>query len=115
MDERSAVYLNDWADGQEAEMLSDFSITKDDIAGVSVIVASYTQEDYSGSAYVLFERDGKLFEVHGGHCSCYGLEDQWEPEDADRDSILHRIENGTWYADEPGVKDYVLAALRVSA
>ena len=24
---------------------------------------------------------GKLFESHGGHCSCFGFEGQWEPEE----------------------------------
>jgi len=23
---------------------------------------------------------GKFFEVHGGHCSCHGLEGQWDEE-----------------------------------
>lgn len=46
-----------------------------------VLLAYYTYEDYSGSAFVLYQKDGKLFEVHGSHCSCYGLEGQWEPEE----------------------------------
>jgi len=47
-----------------------------------ILFADYTHEDYSGDAYVLgFDKEeGKWFEVHGGHCSCYGLEGQWEPE-----------------------------------
>jgi hypothetical protein len=24
---------------------------------------------------------GKLYENHGSHCSCYGFEDQWAPEE----------------------------------
>ena len=44
-----------------------------------IIVAVYSYEDYDGSAYVLARKDGKLFEVEGGHCSCYGLEGQWKP------------------------------------
>lgn len=46
----------------------------------SVLIASvYEVESYEGSAFVLFEKGGKLYEVNGSHCSCYGLEDQWEP------------------------------------
>ncbi len=45
-----------------------------------VLFASYGQEQaYSGEAKVLFVRDGVLYEVVGSHCSCMGLEDQWEP------------------------------------
>lgn len=123
MSERRAVYLNDWAGSGEEGMLSDFGITAEALAGASVIVASYTYEDYSGGAYVLFERDGKLFEVHGSHCSCYGLSEssysgdtstQWDPEEADRDAIIHRLVNGTW-GEEDKIKDAVLAALQVTA
>jgi hypothetical protein len=46
-----------------------------------MLFASYETPRYEGSALVLFERGGKLFEVNGSHCSCYGLEGQWEPEE----------------------------------
>jgi hypothetical protein len=46
-----------------------------------VLFAQYEYLDYDGSAVVLFAHDGKLWFVEGGHCSCYGLEDQWEPEE----------------------------------
>jgi len=55
-----------------------------------VLFASYGCEYYSGDALVLFEHDGTLYEVNGGHCSCYGLsegnysgsnESQWRPEE----------------------------------
>ena len=31
---------------------------------------------------------GALFEVHGSHCSCYGFEEQFEPEECTRESLL---------------------------
>ena len=114
----ASPYLHDWAESGEAGMLEDFGIGKDALDGAEVLVASYTYEDYSGSAYVLFRRDGKLFEVHGGHCSCHGLSEesysggptQWQPEEADADSIRHRIVNGTW-GEEDRIQEAVLAAL----
>lgn len=47
-----------------------------------LLYADYTYEDYSGDAYVLgYNKDNKqFFEVHGSHCSCYGLEGQWDEE-----------------------------------
>lgn len=47
-----------------------------------LLYADYTYEDYSGDAYVLgYNKDKKqFFEVHGSHCSCYGLEGQWDEE-----------------------------------
>ena len=112
------MYLHDWEEGEwrgeptggRAGMISDFHISEDDLDGVEILVAAYEYEDYSGDAYVLFKRDGKLFEVHGGHCSCYGLEEQWDPEETTKDVILHRLENGTW-GIESKVADHVRAAL----
>lgn len=47
-----------------------------------IVYATYEQEAYEGSATVVFtDTDGKLWEVHGSHCSCYGLEGQWKPEE----------------------------------
>lgn len=48
--------------------------------GAQILVACYTYEDYEGLSYVLLEKDGQLYEVHGSHCSCYGLEGQWDLE-----------------------------------
>jgi hypothetical protein len=61
----------------------------------NILFASYECEAYEGSAYVLYEENGKLFEVHGSHCSCMGLEGQWEPEETTLDSLKHRLQKGT--------------------
>lgn len=45
-----------------------------------IIFAAYEGGSYEGDALVLFERGGQLYEAHGYHCSCYGLEGQWAPE-----------------------------------
>jgi hypothetical protein len=59
----------------------------------NILLAVYTNEDYAGNAYVLFEKDGKVFEVEGSHCSCNGLEYQWKPGIATWASLALRIEN----------------------
>lgn len=63
-------------------------------AEAKIILAAYGGAAYEGEAFVLFELGGKLFEVNGSHCSCYGLEDQWSPEEVDRDTLRHRLEAG---------------------
>lgn len=65
-----------------------------------VLLASYGYQNYSGDAYVLYQQDDKLFEVSGGHCSCYGLENQWEPEETTYESLLHRYTHGTLGKDQ---------------
>src|SRR5574343_324534 len=46
---------------------------------IKILFASYTYQNYEGNAFVLFEQDGELYEVNGSHCSCFGLETQWNP------------------------------------
>jgi hypothetical protein len=104
------AYLNDWANGQADQMMFDFRIDEAALDGAEVIVAAYLEEEGMGDAYVLFRRDGKLWEVHGCHCSCFGLEGQWEPEEADRDVIMHRLKGGYWGRDG-GVDAAIVAAL----
>lgn len=113
------IYLNDWAEGGRDEMLRDFGINEEVLNGADIIVASYTYADYSGDAYVLFKRDDKLWEVHGGHCSCYGLSEsdyygnsttQWQPEETTREAIIHRLNAGVW-GEEAKVADAVRGAL----
>ena len=45
-----------------------------------VLLAWYGGGCYDGSALVIYRHEGTLYEVNGGHCSCYGLEGQWRPE-----------------------------------
>ncbi len=54
-----------------------------------IIFAGYTYEDYSGDALVVFQRDGKLYEVNDGHCSCNGLEN-WAPEETSIEALRIR-------------------------
>jgi hypothetical protein len=68
---------------------------------INILFASYGYESYSGDAFVLVEIDGKLNEVNGGHCSCYRLEGQWEPEETTLEALQHRLINGRL-----GRKDY---------
>ena len=52
----------------------------DDLRGATIFMGEYTYESYEGSAMVVYEKDGVLYECNGGHCSCNGLEGQWSPE-----------------------------------
>jgi hypothetical protein len=63
--------------------------------GIEVLLAYYCYENYSGEAFVLFRQDGKLYEVNGSHCSCYGLEGQWSPEETTIEALEHRMTEGS--------------------
>jgi len=83
------VYFGSW-DGEGYERMksdfSDYSYSTHSHVEIpdfpppeAILLASYGGASYEGDALVLFERDGKLYEVSGSHCSCNGLEDQWTP------------------------------------
>lgn len=55
-----------------------------------IIFAGYAYEDYSGDALVIFRKGRKYYTVHGSHCSCHGLEGQWEPEEYASKAILRK-------------------------
>lgn len=78
-----------------------------------VLAARYEQESYDGDAWVVFRRGSKYYEVNGGHCSCYGLEDQWQPEEYESaELLLAALEKGNWYGAKKLSVEAVKAALR---
>jgi hypothetical protein len=118
-----SVYQGEWSNQQD--VIDDFRLEDSNWYATSanpeavaffkasqVLLAVYDHEGYEGYAYVLFYKDGKLYEVHGSHCSCMGLEDQWDPEETDLDTLLHLLENGKG----PGwnQKDKIYAALALT-
>ena len=49
----------------------------------------------SSSFFLLKDKEtGVLYESHGSHCSCYGFEGQFEPEETSIEALKFRIENG---------------------
>lgn len=111
----TSPYANEscWQE-RKAEMASALADPK--FAGVEILLATYQYENYSGEAFVLFRRSGKLYEVNGGHCSCHGLEGQWEPEETTVESLSHRMTHGNlgggeWGMQFKGELEQVLAAI----
>lgn len=110
-----AIFLNDWATSEEVFMDFEDTRWRDDIQhavqnkeDVEILLASYTYENYSGYAFVLYrdKTDGKLYEVNGSHCSCYGLEGQWSPEDTTVEVLRHRLERGNLGRDYDGRNEF---------
>jgi len=87
------------------DVVKEFSITHNDLNGCDVVFAYYSYEDYSGEALVVLRdpQDGTFYEVNGGHCSCYGLEGQWEMEETTLEVMMKR---STPFFDEV-VKCYI--------
>lgn len=93
--------------GSAKDVIAQFDANDDALDGAIVYVAWYEDESYSGTAFVLFEKDGKLWEVNGGHCSCCGLEGQWSPEETTWEAIAHIYRNGTKFGTSPELQELI--------
>jgi len=74
------------------DIASNFSIDEKEFEHLNVLFAYYSYENYSGEAFVLFQNPatGELFEVNGSHCSCYGLENQFNLEETTVEALQKR-------------------------
>lgn len=72
----------------KADVEKEFDVNLSDY---EIVYAIYETESYEGTSFVLATKDGILYEIHGSHCSCYGLEGQWEPEETNIAAIEERI------------------------
>lgn len=87
------LFLEDLAGKTEQEILNHIiethEINPESISGIRLIAAYESVGAYGcdSSNWFLFERDGKLFENHGSHCSCFGFEGQWGPEETTLDYL----------------------------
>lgn len=78
------------------DMMQSFKVdpTELKLTDKNILLASYDTEGYEGHAFVLFKRGKKLYEVHGSHCSCDGLEHQWDEEETSWEAIDMRVKIG---------------------
>ena len=83
------MFEDDWLKNK-AKM----AVALEQYAGVNVLLASYVAGNYDGDAFVLFEKDGKLYEINASHCSCHGLKGQWEPEETSVPALRKRLTDG---------------------
>ena len=79
-----------------------------DREGVDILYACYETPPYEGYAWVVFEKGGKLYEVNGSHCSCMGLEGQWEPEEVTVGALQLRAEQGRLTDQFPKVEEFIV-------
>lgn len=67
-------------DIEDVERYYEVELDKDNIV---ILSATYDCAYYEGESHVYFYdmKTSLFYEVHAYHCSCYGLEGQWEPEE----------------------------------
>jgi hypothetical protein len=80
------VFFENWSSAEDV-FEAFYNVAEEDRQGVNFIYAHY---DCEGHAFVIYLKNGKLYEVNGSHCSCNGLEGMWEPEETSLDALMFR-------------------------
>lgn len=62
---------------------------------IDIILASYSPYNYDMTAFVLFRKNGDLYEVSLSHCLCGGLDGHWHPQKTTIEALRHCLDNGT--------------------
>jgi hypothetical protein len=88
------MFLNDWKQPALRGLQQAFGLTPTQLRGVDILLAAYGGDEFGGEAFVLFRRDGVLYEVNALQGSDGGLSDQWEPEETSVRALTHRLEKG---------------------
>lgn len=87
-----AKYIQEFKNKQD--VIDQYHASKHALDGAKMYLAWYGYGSYCGSSLVVYEKGGRLYEVNGSHCSCYGLEGQWEPEETSWNALSMRDLSG---------------------
>ena len=89
------MYLEQFSNA--SDVFTEFCIPATE--NIQICYAEYDYRNYEGYAMVIFfdKEQNKYFEVYGSHCSCFGLENQWNPEEVNFSALNLRIEQGHFY------------------
>ena len=105
-------WFESWQDVERYFELEAGSVVPD-----RVYLAAYDESDagYDGYADVVYRIGDRYFRVQASHCSCYGLEDQWAPEEYSREPILEAVQRlGQFYFSENAEEARALVLQRLS-
>lgn len=104
INQQEPIFLHDWSETKLEGLIKDFEglygneipqEIQDKYSDLNILFASYTYESYSGDAFVLLAKGNDLFQVNGSHCSCYGLENQFDLEPTSLEAIKTAILQGS--------------------
>jgi len=94
------------------DVADSYAIPVEDLQGLNILIAWYGYGDYCGASFVLYEKDGKLYEVNASHCSCNGLEGSWSPEETSWEALAWIFKEGSKFGYGEGGADDATKALR---
>lgn len=90
---KNKYYLFDWENSTKDEILDEFEF-EGDRSEIEILFASYNYECWEGEAFLIVKKENKLYEVNAWHCSCYGLENQFDLEETSIEQLEFYLEKG---------------------
>lgn len=91
---RRNLYLGDYENYSENDVIENISnnydVEKQIVDEYQIIIAILNNYGYEEDSYFLMiqKKTGKLHENFAGHCSCYGFEGQFEPEETSVEYLI---------------------------
>lgn len=89
-----STWLNDWQAYSSFQLESVFGLSKGSLDQIEILLASYTESDDAGYAFVLYRDQQRLYEVNASHDSQLDFYGQWLPEETSVDALLFRLNKG---------------------
>jgi len=104
------LFLNDYAgstyEAVVEDIVANYQVSQSFVDNYQILIAEVYRDGYEESSYFLLieKSTGGLFEVRGGHCSCYGFEGQFEPAST---SIEYLISEKAYFGSNEQVKTFI--------
>ena len=91
-------------------IVCNYEVEQSTVDQYKIVVAVLNSGSYEEDAYflLLHRATGKLYEIHAGHCSCYGFEGQFSPEETTVEFIFSPHYT---YRDDQAVMTYLANCL----
>lgn len=63
-------------------LIAQYTASAEWLEDAQILIAYESVGSYGcdSSSFFLLKKRGEFYEIHGSHCSCYGFEDQFDPE-----------------------------------
>lgn len=94
------IWLNDWKGFSIGQIENLFGLSQGELSSINLLLASYSQEDDSSYAFLLFYLDDSLYEVNASHDSEIDFNGQWQPEETSVEALRFRLTRGNLGAKE---------------
>lgn len=90
-----------------------FEVPRETVDKYQILIAFHWVGDYEGAAWFLLRcrETGKLFEVKASHCSCYGFEGQFTPEETTEQYLKSAHFSPGYEADKEAVVAFIKEVL----